>query len=401
VIDADARVARAANGREEQGAPAEGSPGLVGRLRGRLGERGGRPAGRGVVQVDDVSRRFGEVTALDAVSLAVEQGEFLTLLGPSGCGKTTLLRCVAGFDRPDEGRILLGGRDITRQPPNRRPVNMVFQRPTLFPHLDVFGNVAFGLRMERLARGEIVARVGEALSLVHLEGLERRRATELSGGQMQRVSLARALVKQPAVLLLDEPLSALDLKIRLEMEVELRRVHRETGATFIYVTHDQREALALSDRIAVLDHGRIEQLGTPEDVYREPSSAFAARFVGNANVLPAELGPSDGETATVRVAGVELAATAPALPRPGPVWIVVRAETIDLGAPPAGTGAALGGTVVDVAFRGTGYSYRLQVDGLPVLLTVETHGSRQASVGERVSVAWGWASARILPREDG
>ena len=217
------------------------------------------------LQIQGVTHRYGQVVALDDVSLEIGEGELVTLLGPSGCGKTTLLRILAGFIRPSEGRVVLQGRDVTRVPPHKRPVNMVFQRATLFPHLDVFENVAFGLRVAGEAKGNVEERVNQALALVQLPGYQRRRAHELSGGQMQRVALARALVNRPRVLLLDEPLSALDLKIRLEMEEELRRVHRETGATFVYVTHDQREALALSDRIVVFDQGRIEQLGTPDD----------------------------------------------------------------------------------------------------------------------------------------
>ncbi|MDX6628686.1 MAG: spermidine/putrescine transport system ATP-binding protein, partial [Gaiellales bacterium] len=215
------------------------------------------------VTVEQVTHRFGSVVALDDVSLAFREGEFVTLLGPSGCGKTTLLRIVAGFERPTAGRVLLGDADITRVAPHRRPLNMVFQRPTLFPHLDVADNVAFGLRVAGVERAERAERVADALRLVRLDGYGKRRADELSGGQMQRIALARALVNRPRVLLLDEPLSALDLKIRLEMEVELRRIHRESGATFVYVTHDQREALALSDRVVVFNHGRVDQAGTP------------------------------------------------------------------------------------------------------------------------------------------
>ena len=241
------------------------------------------------------------------MSLAIEDGELVTLLGPSGCGKTTLLRIIAGFIKPSSGRILLQGRDVTRLPPHKRPVNMVFQRATLFPHLDVYGNVAFGLQIAGLAKEEVASRVSEALSLVRLEGYEHRRAHELSGGQMQRVALARALVNRPRVLLLDEPLSALDLKIRLEMEAELRRVHRETGATFVYVTHDQREALALSDRIVVFDDGRVEQVGPPGEIYRSPASRFAAQFVGDANVIPVDVIAASEGMATVRLPGRELA----------------------------------------------------------------------------------------------
>ena len=217
----------------------------------------------GHLVLEGVTHRYGSVAALDDVSLAIADGELVTLLGPSGCGKTTLLRIVAGFVRPTAGRLLLQGRDLTRVPPHRRPVNMVFQRAALFPHLDVFENIAFGLRIAGMPKDEVGARVGESLRLVRLEGLERRRAHELSGGQLQRVALARALVNRPRVLLLDEPLAALDLRIRLEMEVELRRLHRETGATFVYVTHDQGEALSLSDRIVVFDRGHVEQVGTP------------------------------------------------------------------------------------------------------------------------------------------
>ena len=241
------------------------------------------------VRLEGISHRFGSETVLRDISLEIAPGELLTLLGPSGCGKTTLLRIIAGFERPSEGRVLIDGEDVTSLPANRRPTNLVFQRPTLFPHLDVFANVAFGLQVARVGRAEQRERVSEALALVRLARYERRRSHELSGGQMQRVALARALVNRPAVLLLDEPLSALDLKIRLEMEVELRRVHRETGATFVYVTHDQREAMALSDRLVVMDQGRVDQVGTPTEIYRCPATVFAAQFVGNANVLPVEV----------------------------------------------------------------------------------------------------------------
>ncbi len=248
------------------------------------------------VRLEGITHRFGPETVLEDVSLDIAPGELLTLLGPSGCGKTTLLRIVAGFERPSEGRVLIDGEDVTSLPANRRPTNLVFQRPTLFPHLDVFANVAFGLQVARVSRAEQRERVARALALMRLEGYEKRRSHELSGGQMQRIALARALVNRPAVLLLDEPLSALDLKIRLEMEVELRRVHRETGATFVYVTHDQREAMALSDRLVVMNQGRVEQVGQPTEVYSSPASVFAAQFVGNANVLPVEVlecGPAD------------------------------------------------------------------------------------------------------------
>jgi ABC-type Fe3+/spermidine/putrescine transport system ATPase subunit len=336
------------------------------------------------------------VTALHDVSLAIEEGELVTLLGPSGCGKTTLLRIIAGFIRPSEGRLLLQGRDVTRVPPHNRPVNMVFQRAALFPHLDVFENVAFGLRVGGRSKGDIDRSVSEALELVRLEGLERRRAHELSGGQMQRVALARALVNRPRVLLLDEPLSALDLRIRLEMEVELRRLHRETGATFVYVTHDQGEALSLSDRIVVFDHGHVEQVGTPDEIYRKPASPFAARFVGNANVIPVELVERNGTRGTVDVAGARIVAPSSTEQALGPAWLVVRPEVVRLSRDEAG----LRGVVLDVGFRGSGFTCRVAVDGLPEPLKAELQAESTApALGETVRIGWDETSVCLLPRD--
>ena len=348
------------------------------------------------LRLEDVTHRYGPVVALDAVSLEIAAGELVTLLGPSGCGKTTLLRILGGFIRPTEGRVLLAGEDVTRVPPHKRPVNMVFQRSTLFPHLDVFENVAFGLRVAKLPKAEIAERVATALALVRLEGYERRRADELSGGQMQRIALARALVNRPRVLLLDEPLSALDLKIRLEMEVELRRVHRETGATFVYVTHDQREALALSDRIVVFDRGRIEQVGAPGDVYRAPASAFAARFVGDANVLPVEVLEVGAGSATVLLATQRLSVPCGPELGIGPAWLVLRPEVVRLGAL---DGAALRGTVRDLAFRGSGFTYRLEVPGVEELVKAEVAGGQPHELGAEVGISWDATACRLLPRE--
>jgi ABC-type Fe3+/spermidine/putrescine transport system ATPase subunit len=352
------------------------------------------------LHLENVSHRYGNVTALENVSLDIEESELVTLLGPSGCGKTTLLRIIAGFVRPSEGRVVLEGRDVTRVPAHRRPVNMVFQRSTLFPHLDVFENVAFGLRIARLPRDEIVRRVGEALALVRLHGLDRRRAHELSGGQMQRVALARALVNRPRVLLLDEPLSALDLKIRLEMEAELRRVHRETGATFVYVTHDQREALALSDRIVVFDQGRIEQIGTPDGIYRAPGSPFAARFVGDANVLPVEIVSVAAGQAVVELVGTRRSIRCDEGLGPGPAWLVLRPEVVRL-LPESADG--LPGTVIDLAFRGAGYTYRIEVPGLhePIKAETAAEAGVPVAVGSSVRVGWDSASCGLLAREDG
>jgi ABC-type Fe3+/spermidine/putrescine transport system ATPase subunit len=350
------------------------------------------------LELDGITHRYGSVTALEDVSLRISDGELVTLLGPSGCGKTTLLRIVAGFVRPSEGRLLLQGRDVTRVPPHRRPVNMVFQRAALFPHLDVFENVAFGLRIGGTPKHEVPARVTEALRLVRLVGFERRRAHELSGGQLQRVALARALVNRPRVLLLDEPLAALDLRIRLEMEAELRRVHRETGATFVYVTHDQGEALALSDRIVVFDQGRVEQVGTPDDIYRHPATPFAARFVGDANVLPVEIVERNGETATVDLAGTRLLAPCEASLSTGPGWLVVRPEVVRLAAGPA---ERMRGVVRDVAFRGSGFACHLDVEGLaePLKAELSADTGRPPELGTAVGIAWDPAAVCLLSRQ--
>jgi len=238
-----------------------------------------------LVEVKALHKEYGSVCALQKLELNVNAGEFLTLLGPSGCGKTTLLRCIAGLETSTAGRILIDGRDVTRIPPERRPLNMVFQRYALFPHLNVFDNVAFGLRLKKVAKEERRGRVHKALELVHLPGYERRMPHQLSGGQAQRVALARALVNEPKVLLLDEPLAALDRKIRQFMQDELRDIHRRSGTTFIYVTHDQDEAMAMSDRIVLMRDGRIEQMAAPGEMYHHPSSQFAAGFIGDANVV--------------------------------------------------------------------------------------------------------------------
>ncbi len=241
------------------------------------------------VEFRNVSKLFGDQKAVDDISFKVPAGSFFSLLGPSGCGKSTTLRMTSGFEYPDRGGIFIAGDDMTGVAPYRRPTNMVFQRWALFPHMTVFDNVAFGLTVERLPRDVIRTRVGQALELVGLTQFAERKPRQLSGGQMQRVALARALIKQPKVLLLDEPLGALDLKLRMQMQLELKRIQREVGTTFIYVTHDQGEALTMSDRIAVMNNGRIEQLASPQEIYDQPATRFVASFIGNANLLPVEI----------------------------------------------------------------------------------------------------------------
>ncbi len=237
------------------------------------------------VQLESVTKSYGDVVAVDDLALEVAPGEFFTMLGPSGSGKTTTLRLIAGFESPDEGRVLLNGADVTRQPPYARDVNTVFQDYALFPHMTIGENVAYGMKVKRVARPERNTRTSEALELVRLGGLENRKPSQLSGGQRQRVALARAIVNRPKVLLLDEPLGALDLKLRQEMQIELKRIQQEVGITFVYVTHDQEEALTMSDRLAVFNAGRIEQVGTPAEVYEHPETEFVAGFVGISNVL--------------------------------------------------------------------------------------------------------------------
>jgi spermidine/putrescine transport system ATP-binding protein len=253
------------------------------------------------LEFSGVTRRFGKSHALKDVSLHIRKGEVFGLLGPSGCGKTTLLRITGGFDHPDEGRVILGGRDITRLPPNKRPVNTVFQNYALFPHMSVTENISFGLRMAGKPKSEIAQKVEQMLRLIQMEAHARKRPDEISGGQRQRVAIARALINQPEVLLLDEPLAALDLKLRQLMLMELNRIHHEIGTTFLFVTHDQGEAMGLCDRIAVMNKGQIEQIGTPLEIYSSPSTSFVASFIGDTNFLNGKVIACDPDSGTTRV----------------------------------------------------------------------------------------------------
>jgi spermidine/putrescine transport system ATP-binding protein len=307
-----------------------------------------------MVEVRGVTRRFGNVVAVDDVSLQIAAGEFLTLLGPSGCGKTTLLRLIAGFDSPTTGSVWLEGADVSRLPPYRRPVNQVFQSYALFPHLTVAENVGFGLKMQGIAKTETTERVQQALALVSLTGLDARRPHQLSGGQKQRVALARALVCRPKVLLLDEPLSALDAKLRLTMQLELKRLQRQLGITFVFVTHDQEEALTMSDRIAVVNQGRIEQLDTAHEIYHRPATPFVADFVGQGNLLPAEFVTLAGFDARVRLeGGLELLVPANSWPMGvRQALISIRPEKIHVSRIPVAASNTFAARVEEEVFRG-------------------------------------------------
>ena len=309
------------------------------------------------VRLEKVTKRFGDVTAVSNLDLNVEQGRFLTLLGPSGCGKTTLLRSIAGFEEPDSGRIYIGGRDVTDLPAHKRPSNMVFQRYALFPHLTVFENVAFGLMVKKLSTQEIDKRVEKMLALVQLEGYGRRQINQLSGGQAQRVALARALVNEPEVLLLDEPLGALDLKIRFQMEMELKLLHAELGITFIYVTHDQDEAMTLSDRIVIMNAGQIVQDGAPEDIYSNPASAFVADFIGHSNLFDAEV--ENSSPVKIKLFGVTFACRCGSDIQPGmKVKTLLRPEAIRIMREhPEGFENKMIGKVIDVTFKGPYVDY--------------------------------------------
>jgi spermidine/putrescine transport system ATP-binding protein len=309
------------------------------------------------IALEGVSKRFGKTAAVSDVTLTIDDGEFFSLLGPSGCGKTTTLRMIAGFETPDEGRIVLQGHDVTAVSPNKRPLNMVFQQYALFPHMSVYDNVAFGLKVKRVPRGEHADRIHELLRVVALEGFERRRPGQLSGGQQQRVALARALVNRPAALLLDEPLGALDVKLRRQMQFELKRIQHELGTTFVYVTHDQEEALAMSDRIAVMSGGKVDQIGGPREIYERPATPFVADFIGSLNALDVIVGELVGGFAVARPS----AADRVVVPVEGGVAIgdtlrvAVRPERVEM-APVGGAvpddGSRLEGTIAEVVFLG-------------------------------------------------
>ena len=348
------------------------------------------------VRLRNVLKVFGDTVAVDDITLEIPRGEFFSLLGPSGCGKTTTLGMIGGFEAPTSGSIMLGDVDVSRVPPYKRDVNTVFQSYALFPHLDIFGNVAFGLRRKRMAKGEIHKRVTEALGLVDLPGYERRKVAELSGGQQQRVALARALVNEPRVLLLDEPLGALDLKLRKQMQAELKRIQRDVGITFLYVTHDQEEAMAMSDRLAVMNAGKIEQYGTPREVYEEPATRFVASFLGASNLIEGRVASADGSSALaevllaegqrVRVSGDRIAAGQTELS------VGIRPEKLQLEPveEPVRDGYnAITGQVILGTYLGVSNQYVVRgPGGTELVVYVQNLGLRAPGIGDTVRLSW-------------
>jgi putative spermidine/putrescine transport system ATP-binding protein len=360
------------------------------------------------VRLSGVRKRYGDVVAVDGVDLEVHRGEFFTLLGPSGSGKTTCLRMIAGFERPDEGRVELGGDDVTGLPPFERDVNTVFQDYALFPHMAVGENIAYGLKVKRVPREERARRVADALAMVRLEGYESRRPSQLSGGQRQRVALARALVNRPRVLLLDEPLGALDLKLRQQLQVELKGIQQEVGITFIYVTHDQDEALSMSDRIAVMDAGHVIQVGSPHEVYDEPGTGFVAGFVGVSNLLELPVDAVAGGMASLRLGGgdrVAVRTDGPGGVQAGDTAIVtIRPERIALheGSPPQdGSACHAAGVVRESLYAGPTSRFVVELDGGGELMVVRQNVSTsyedaEALRGRAVTLVWEPQYTRLI-----
>ena len=358
------------------------------------------------IRLTDLTKHFRDVRAVDRVSMDIRPGEFFSMLGPSGCGKTTTLRMIGGFELPTGGRIELRGRDVTRDPPDKRPVNMVFQNYALFPHLDVHDNVAFGLRRKGVEKADTKRRVGEALELVHLGGYDKRKPNQLSGGQQQRVALARALVNRPNVLLLDEPLGALDLKLRKALQVELKRVQVEVGITFVYVTHDQEEALTMSDRIAVMRGGKVEQLGTPEELYERPATPFVADFIGTTNLLRGVVEARDAGGAVVLL-GTGDRCRAAVLDRAlgEAIELSLRPEAIRIEARNGGSAGdpsdRLAATVEQVAYLGASVQYQVRTGGGLTIAVLAAKTGERFVRGDEVELAWSPAEALVLERAAG
>jgi spermidine/putrescine transport system ATP-binding protein len=335
------------------------------------------------------------VQAVRKMDLAIGQGEFFSLLGPSGCGKTTTMRMIAGFEEPTGGTIYLDGKDVTGVSPNKRDVNMVFQSYALFPHMSAYQNVAFGLERKKVAKDELRRRVGEIMEIVSLSGMEKRAPREMSGGQQQRVALARALVNRPRALLLDEPLGALDLKLRQQMQVELKRIQREVGITFVYVTHDQGEALTMSDRIAVMEGGRIDQLGTPRQIYEKPATRFVANFIGTSNVVSGSVERVDGGVAVLSYGPDDrVLVPVPDTTQPGDtIEVSIRPEKIDLErtVTPTGDCSVLTGEVTEVVYHGTSTNYAVATSAGPEFMVFDQNANNAddlAGRGDRVFLTW-------------
>jgi spermidine/putrescine transport system ATP-binding protein len=361
------------------------------------------------IHLDDVSKRFGETLAVDHLTLSIERGRFYALLGPSGCGKTTTLRMIGGFEDPTEGRIYLGGEEVTQQPPYKRDVNTVFQSYALFPHLNVERNVGFGLERRKVPKDEVRRRVAEALELVQLANLGKRRPAQLSGGQQQRVALARALVNHPRALLLDEPLGALDLRLRKQLQIELKRIQQDVGITFVHVTHDQEEAMTMADTIAVMNAGRIEQAGSAADLYERPQTEFVANFLGVSNLIDAKLSSSDGGVGRVEThdgAHLSLPADRIGPHNGGGVMVGVRPEKITLvpaGNEPASGANVLRGTVVVSAFLGVSIQYVVKTAGGEELTVIAQNadGAEPAALapGREVQLAWNPDHTFVVAKE--
>jgi spermidine/putrescine transport system ATP-binding protein len=348
-----------------------------------------------------VTKRYGAVTAVSGIDLAIPPSAFVALLGPSGCGKTTCLRMIGGFEQPSEGQVLIRGRDMAGTPPYRRPVNMVFQQYALFPHLDVEENISYGLRQARprLSSREISSRAGEALAMVQLAGYGRRKIHELSGGQQQRVALARALVNKPAVLLLDEPLAALDKKLRTDMQIELQNLQREIGITFVLVTHDQEEALSMSDFVCVMNGGRVVQLGQPSEIYDEPADLFVADFVGKTNLVSGKVAALSGDLVEVALADGTVISARKRLPlsRGEAVSVSLRPEALSLSAP---GGGALKGIVRNRIFLGSTAEYAIEVQGIGSLLAKADHVIGKGNLfkpGEPVAIGFAAGAPLAFP----
>jgi len=349
------------------------------------------------IRLIGLTKRFDDVVAVDDISLDIDRGHFFALLGPSGCGKTTTLRMIGGFEEPTEGRIELGGVDVAPLPPYKRDVNTVFQSYALFPHLSIFENVAFGLRRRGVKGGELRKRVNDALELVGLAGLEQRKPRQLSGGQQQRIALARALVNRPRVLLLDEPLGALDLKLRKEMQLELKRIQNEVGITFVHVTHDQEEAMTMADRIVIMNHGHIEQFGTPSELYERPRTAFVAGFLGASNLLDCSVAAEDRvqlSDGTLCQVPREVLAN-----RAGALQIGVRPEKLRIGADEVNS---LTGRVTDSAYIGISTQYILDTPAGPVTVVVQNdRPGGQVATGERLTLSWSPESTFVVDAQEG